>query len=181
MDILFFLSLCLYGYAVGKGYAWLQPLIRTGLNRLNLPLSIKISLGALVIFGVTMLAPTLLFSGQHSLHAIVALRMETPVLTLVFLSFAKLIFLDLCLWTGWTGRDIFPVTFASFLQGFAVAQVFPQVDSLFVVLVVSLSMAIALLEKEWLAGILSVFSFRCNSHLFPCLSWEQCYWEEGFS
>ncbi|MGT2743568.1 chloride channel protein [Streptococcus plurextorum] len=153
MDILFFLPLCLYGYAVGKGYAWLKPLIRSGLDRLNLPVSIKMSLGAFVIFGVTMLAPTLLFSGQHSLHAIVALGMETPVLTLVILSFAKLIFLDLCLWTGWTGGDIFPVTFAAFLQGFAVAQVFPQVDSLFVVLVVSLSMAIALLEKEWLAGI----------------------------
>ncbi|HFR3750722.1 TPA: hypothetical protein ACHVFV_001722 [Streptococcus suis] len=33
------------------------------------------------------------------------------------------------------------------------AQLFPQADSLFIVLVVSLSMAIALLEKEWLAGV----------------------------
>lgn len=152
MDILFFLPLCLYGYAVGKGYAWLQPLIRSGLDRLNLSLSIKISLGALSIFLVTMLAPNLLFSGQHSLHTIVEVGMETPILTLIILSFAKLIFLDFCLWTGWTGGDIFPVTFAAFLQGFAVAQFFPQVD-LFVVLVVSLSMAIALLEKEWLAGV----------------------------
>lgn len=152
-DLLFFLPLCLYGYAIGKGYSWLKPFIRAGLNRLNLSLSIKISLGAIVILVVTMLAPTLLFSGQHSLHSIVELGMETPILTLIILSFAKLIFLDFCLWTGWTGGDIFPVTFAAFLQGFAVAQLFPQVDSLFVVLVVSLSMAIALLEKECLAGI----------------------------
>lgn len=152
-DLLFFLPLCLYGYAIGKGYSWLKPFIRAGLDRLNLSLSIKICLGAIAIFGVTILAPTLLFSGQHSLHSIVELGMETPVLTLLILSLAKLIFLDFCLWTGWTGGDIFPITFAAFLQGFAVAQLFPQVDSLFVVLVVSLSMAIALLEKEWLAGI----------------------------
>lgn len=74
------------------------------------------------------------------------------VLILFILSITKLLFLEVCLWTGWTGGDIFPVTFAAFLQGFAVAQLFPQVDSLFIVLVVSLSMAIALLE-EWLAGI----------------------------
>ncbi|HEL1630327.1 TPA: chloride channel protein [Streptococcus suis] len=152
-DILIFLPLCLYGFLVGKGYSWLKPFIRASLDRLNLSLSTKISLGALSIFLVTMLAPNLLFSGQHSLHTIVEVGMETPILTLIFLSFAKLIFLDFCLWTGWTGGDIFPVTFAAFLQGFAVAQLFPQADSLFVVLVVSLSMAIALLEKEWLAGL----------------------------
>lgn len=152
-DLLFFLPLCLYGYAIGKGYSWLKPFTRASLDRLNLSLSIKISLGALSIFLVTMLAPNLLFSGQHSLHTIVEVGMETPILTLIILSFAKLMFLDFCLWTGWTGGDIFPVTFAAFLQGFAVAQLFPQADSLFVVLVVSLSIAIALLEKEWLAGI----------------------------
>ncbi|MBO4107435.1 chloride channel protein [Streptococcus suis] len=152
-DILIFLPLCFYGFLVGKGYSWLKPFIRARLDRLNLSLSIKISLGALSIFLVTMLAPTLLFSGQHSLHSIVEVGMETPILTLILLSFAKLLFLDFCLWTGWTGGDIFPVTFAAFLHGFAVAQLFPQADSLFVVLVVSLSMAIALLEKEWLAGI----------------------------
>ncbi|HEL2060174.1 TPA: chloride channel protein [Streptococcus suis] len=152
-DFLFFLPLCLYGYAIGKGYSWLKPFIRASLDRLNLSLSIEISLGALSIFLVTMLAPNLLFSGQHSLHTIVEVGMETPILTLIILSFAKLIFLDFCLWTGWTGGDIFPITFAAFLQGFAVAQLFPQADSLFVVMVVSLSMAIALLEKEWLAGV----------------------------
>lgn len=152
-DLLFFLPLYLYGFAVGKGYAWLKRMIGGGLDKLNLSTSLKLSLGGLAVFVVTLLAPTLLFSGQHSLHSIVELGMETPVLTLIFLSFAKFLFLEICLWSGWTGGDIFPITFASFLQGFAVAQMFPQVDSLFVVLVVSLAMAIALLEKEWLAGI----------------------------
>ncbi|WP_322783541.1 chloride channel protein [Streptococcus cuniculi] len=153
MDILFFLPLCLYGFAIGKCCAWLRGVIRASLNRFNLTLAIKISIGGAAIFLVTVLAPTLLFSGQHSLHSMVELGLETPVLSLMILSFVKLIFLEICLWSGWTGGDIFPVTFAAFLQGFAVAQVFPQVDNLFVVLVVSLSMAIALLEKEWLAGI----------------------------
>ncbi|MFS1664686.1 chloride channel protein [Streptococcus sp. zg-JUN1979] len=153
MDSLFFLPLCVYGVIVGKSYAWIKGVIHRGLDTLNLSLWAKISLGGLVIFLVTMVAPTLLFSGQHSLHSVVELGLKTPVLTLIVLSFAKLLFLEISLWSGWTGGDIFPITFAAFLQGFAVAQVFPQVDSLFVVLVVSLSMAIALLEKEWLAGV----------------------------
>ena len=84
---------------------------------------------------------------------------------LFILSLIKLLFLDLCLWTGWTGGDIFPVTFAAFLQGFGMAQLFPQIDSLFVVLVVSVSIAITLLEKEWLAGIFISLFFPIT--LFP--------------
>lgn len=152
-DLLFFLPIYLYGYALGNVYSWLQRFIRTSLDLLNLSLSIKIILGGVAIFVITLLAPTLLFSGQHSLHSVVELGLGTPVLILMLLSVAKLLFLEICLWSGWTGGDIFPITFAAFLQGFAVAQVFSQVDSLFVVLVVSLSMGIALLEKEWLAGV----------------------------
>ncbi|MET3644391.1 chloride channel protein [Streptococcus gallinaceus] len=165
VDLPLFLPLCLYGLVIGKGYTHIMMFLRARLERLKLSLSCKIGLGAIAIFLVTLLAPSLLFSGQHSLHSIVELGMKTPIQTLFVLSFAKLIFLDLCLWSGWTGGDIFPVTFASFLQGFAVAQLFPQTDRLFVVLVVSLSIAITLLEKEWLAGIFISLFFPIQ--LFP--------------
>lgn len=164
-DLMFLLPLCLYGFAIGQGYSWLKGRIFTGLERLNLALAAKIGLGAVGIFLMTVGAPVLLFSGQHSLHTVVELGMKTPVLVLLGLSLVKLLFLDLCVWSGWTGGDIFPVTFAALLQGFAVAQLLPQVDSLFVVLVVSLSMAISLLGKEWLAGIFISLFFPLP--LFP--------------
>lgn len=164
-DLMFLLPLCLYGFAIGRGYSWLKGRIFTGLERLNLALVAKIGLGAVGIFLMTVRAPALLFSGQHSLHTVVELGMKTPVLVLLGLSLVKLLFLNLCVWSGWTGGDVFPVTFAAFLQGFAVAQLLPQVDSLFVVLVVSLSMAISLLGKEWLAGIFISLFFPLP--LFP--------------
>ena len=87
------------------------------------------------------------------MHSVVEMGLELPVLALLGLSLLKLIFLEICLETGWTGGDIFPITFASILQGFAFAQFLPGYDPLFVVLVVSLSLAVTLLQKEWLAGI----------------------------
>lgn len=152
-DLLIFVPLCLWGYGLGKGYTYLSNWLKAFLDKLHLSLFLQLGLGVLATFLVMTWSPILLFSGQHSLHDLVELGLQTPVLLLLLLSFGKLLFLDLSIWSGWTGGDIFPITFAAFLQGFAVAQIFPQFDSLFVVLVVSLSMAIGLLGKEWLAGI----------------------------
>lgn len=127
--------------------------IKGSLKELPLPLIGKILLGAVAIFGVAVFAPSLLFSGQHAMHSVVEMGLELSVLVLFGLSLLKLIFLEICLETGWTGGDIFPITFASILQGFAFAQLLPGYDPLFVVLVVSLSLAVTLLQKEWLAGI----------------------------
>lgn len=165
VDLLVFLPLCLYGFVFGKSYSWLKKVIFINLDHLKISLPFKICIGAMVIFLMKLFVPTLLFSGQHSLHTVAKLGMSTPVVMLFILSLIKLLFLDLCLWTGWTGGDIFPVTFAAFLQGFGMAQLFPQIDSLFVVLVVSVSIAITLLEKEWLAGIFISLFFPIT--LFP--------------
>ncbi|MDE7023048.1 MAG: chloride transporter, partial [Ligilactobacillus sp.] len=76
-----------------------------------------------------------------------------PILTLIGLSLLKLLFLEVCLQTGWVGGDIFPITFASLLHGFAIAQLFPAYDSLFIIATVSLTLASTLLENELLALI----------------------------
>ncbi len=165
IDLLVFLPLCLYGFAFGKIYKWIKNIIFVNLEHLRISMPVKISICAVAILLMRLFVPTLLFSGQHSLHTVAELGMSTPVMNLFILSILKLLFLDLCLWAGWTGGDIFPVTFAAFLQGFGVAQLFPQVDSLFIVLVVSLSLAITLLEKEWLAGIFISLFFPVT--LFP--------------
>ena len=152
-ELVLILPLMFYGLLFGTVYRWLMKKIKGSLKKLPLPLIGKILLGAVAIFGVAVFAPSLLFSGQHAMHSVVEMGLELPVLALFGLSLLKLIFLDICLETGWTGGDIFPITFASILQGFTFAQLLPGYDPLFVVLVVSLSLAVTLLQKEWLAGI----------------------------
>ena len=152
-ELVLILPLMLYGLLFGTVYRWLMKKIKGSLKKYSLPLIGKILLGAVAIFGVAVFAPSLLFSGQHAMHSVVEMGLELPVLVLFGLSLLKLLFLEICLETGWTGGDIFPITFASILQGFAVAQLLPGYDPLFVVLVVSLSLAVTLLQKEWLAGI----------------------------
>ncbi len=152
-ELVLILPLMLYGLLFGTVYRWLMKKIKGSLKKLPLPLIGKILIGAAAIFGVAVFAPSLLFSGQHAMHSVVEMGLELPVLALLGLSLLKLIFLEVCLETGWTGGDIFPITFASILQGFAFAQLLPAYDPLFVVLVISLSLAVTLLQKEWLAGI----------------------------
>ena len=152
-ELVLILPLMLYGFLFGRVYHWLMKKIKGSLKQLPLPLIGKIMIGAVAIFGVAVFAPSLLFSGQHAMHSVVEMGLELPVLALLGLSLLKLIFLEICLETGWTGGDIFPITFASILQSFAFAQFLPGYDPLFVVLVVSLSLAVTLLQKEWLAGI----------------------------
>ena len=152
-ELVLILPLMFYGLLFGTVYRWLMKKIKGSLKKYSLPLIGKILLGAAAIFGVAVFAPSLLFSGQHAMHSVVEMGLELPVLALLGLSLLKLVFLEICLETGWTGGDIFPITFASILQGFAFAQLLPGYDPLFVVLVVSLSLAVTLLQKEWLAGI----------------------------
>lgn len=152
-ELVLILPLMFYGLLFGTVYRWLMKKIKGTLKKLPLPLIGKILLGAVAIFGVAVFAPSLLFSGQHAMHLVVEMGIEMSVFLLFALSLLKLIFLEICLETGWTGGDIFPITFASILQGFAFAQLLPGYDPLFVVLVVSLSLAVTLLQKEWLAGI----------------------------
>lgn len=152
-ELVLILPLMFYGLLFGRVYRWLMKKIKGSLKKLPLPLIGKILIGAATIFGVSVFAPSLLFSGQHAMHSVVEMGLELPVLALLGLSLLKLVFLEICLETGWTGGDIFPITFASILQGFAFAQLLPGYDPLFVVLVVSLSLAVTLLQKEWLAGI----------------------------
>lgn len=132
------------------------------IEKLQLSLVTKLGIGAISIFIIASFAPSLLFSGQHSMHDLVELGMTTPFISLIFLSILKLIFLDICVWTGWTGGDIFPISFAAIMHGFAIAQYFPNYDALFIILVVALSLAISLLEKEWLATIFISLFFPIN-------------------
>lgn len=156
------IPLSFYGLIIGKGYQLLKQRVEKLWHSWSAPLSVQLGIGAISIFSVVIFAPVLLFSGQHSMETLITMSQSTPAFVLLVLSFVKLLFLDICLWSGWVGGDIFPITFAAIMQGFAVAALLPTVDSLFVVLVVAISLAMSLLHNYWVAAIFITLFFPIN-------------------
>lgn len=158
-ELILLLPLVVYGYGVSYLYQCLRKHTKRMIEKWTVPLFWKLSIGSVATLCIMNYAPVLLFSGQHSMELLVEQAKSTAVGWLLLLSFVKLVFLEVSIWSGWTGGDIFPIAFASFLNGYAISSLFPQYDSVFVILVVSLSMMIGLLEREWLAGIFISFFF----------------------
>ncbi|RRK10325.1 chloride channel protein [Lactiplantibacillus garii] len=117
-------------------------------------LMLKVILGAVGIVVIAHWLPDLLFSGQHSVHLLVGAWQHRDPWLLSGMAAVKLLFLAWCLQFGWCGGDIFPILFASFTQGFAVAAWLPQFDQLVVVAVVATAMAGCLLDNPVVAGIM---------------------------
>lgn len=95
------------------------------IEKLQLSLVTKLGIGAISIFIIASFAPSLLFSGQHSMHDLVELGMTTPFISLIFLSILKLIFLDICVWTEWTGGDISPLALLLSCMDLLLLNIFP--------------------------------------------------------
>ncbi|GEO69246.1 chloride channel protein [Levilactobacillus acidifarinae] len=125
-------------------------------------------LGAAVIFLFAILGPRLLFSGQTFMALIPRVNGHQTAAVILAAAVLKLIFLQLCLATGWIGGDIFPIAFASILFGFGLAQLLPGFDALLIVAVVATSLATSLLGNIWVAGIFIALFFPAN--LLPVIA-----------
>ncbi|MBJ6745227.1 chloride transporter [Streptococcus sp. 121] len=163
-ELLYFLPLLASGFL----FALIYQQVKKGVGRLKLgdklSLPRKIAMGGLSIFVTSQVAPDLLFSGQHSMHTLFDMGLEASAIVLSLLAIGKLLLLDINLWAGWTGGDIFPLTFASLLQGFAMAKLLETqgLDTPFVVLVVGIAMAMQLMENRILALIFVSLFFPVN-------------------
>ena len=105
-----------------------------------------------------LLEPELLFSGQHSLHLLVSDWSQKTALFLIGMAILKLIFLSWCLNFNWRGGDIFPLTFAAMILGFAAAQLLPNFDKLLVVAVVATTV-LSEMVSPIIGGIFLIFFF----------------------
>ena len=123
----------LTAFVIGNAYQWLQAALAKLCQPFEEKQSILVSFGAACIFLFVILMPRLLFSGQSFMHLVPSFGSQQAWYILVVAAIMKLVFLQVCLQTGWIGGDIFPVVFSAILIGFAVAQFFPTIDSLFVV------------------------------------------------
>lgn len=119
-------------------------------------------LGAGVIFLFAVLVPRLLFSGQLFMGLVPQVAGHQSAVILISTAFLKLLFLQLCLGTGWIGGDFFPTLFASILFGFGIAQLLPMIDTLLVVAVVTTSLVTSIFKKVWGTGLLTALFFPIN-------------------
>lgn len=124
-ELLLLIPLLTYAYGFGAIYQLIRSKMIKQIEKLQLSLVTKLSIGAISIFIIASFAPSLLFSGQHSMHDLVELGMTTPFISLIFLSILKLIFLDICVWTEWTGGDISPLALLLSCMDLLLLNIFP--------------------------------------------------------
>jgi H+/Cl- antiporter ClcA len=124
-----------------------------------------LAVGAAAILAVAAWAPALLFSGQHSVHLLVTHWQGAGAATLALVAAGKLALLAVCQRTGWRGGDIFPVLFAGFALGFAVATLLSGQAALVVVAAVATAFAGALLGSPVIAGVM--VALFCPPVLWP--------------
>lgn len=150
----------------GWGFGWLYQHFSDGLQQLSQRFAshvrAKALIGAGIIFIFASVVPRLLFSGQSFLSLVPQFSVQQPASTLFLAAILKLIFLQLCLKTGWVGGDIFPITFAAILLGFGWAHLLPGFDSLLIVAVVAASVATWVLKSPIFPSIFIALFFPAN-------------------
>lgn len=104
----------LTAFVIGNAYQWLQAALAKLCQPFEEKQSILVSFGAACIFLFVILIPRLLFSGQSFMHLVPSFGSQQAWYILVIAAIMKLVFLQVCLQTGWIGGDIFPVVFQLF-------------------------------------------------------------------
>ena len=110
-----------YGGFFGSLYRQISQKALSWSEKFSLSIQVRVIIAAVMMGILAWYFPQLLFSGQHSMHWAVSLGVKESAIKLLGLALLKLIFLDICLWETWVGGNIFPIIFASLLNGFAIA------------------------------------------------------------
>lgn len=158
-DLIILPLLCLAGAVVGKLYMGVRRASSALAKHIHISRLSKLSIGALAIFAMSAFAPELLFSGQHEISFVIDAWTLYPAWVLLLLAMGKLIFLDICNWSGWIGGDIFPILFSSLLLGFSAAQLMPTYDTLLVCIVVAVSVSTMMVDLPWVMCIIVALFF----------------------
>lgn len=152
-ELFLFIPFVLFGILFSKLYELMERAMNKLFSKMNNKIILSAVIGGLGIGLMSLIAPNLLFSGQLPMQDLPSLAPTLSIATLILASVLKLIFIEFCLKTGWIGGNILPVIFASILQGYAIANFFPQFDMLFIVAVIASSTSIAILKTPLLVGL----------------------------
>lgn len=153
------LPLIIFGVLYGKAYHVLQRVAGKVFDFWQDAPIRKALVGSLAIFLIASFVPKLLFSGQLSLSLVPFIGTQASFLFLTLMALIKLVFLQICLNTGWVGGDIFPIVFSAIIQGFAMAQLFPEWDRLLIVSVVSASISMTIIDSPLVVGVFVMLFF----------------------
>ncbi|MBF0713718.1 chloride channel protein [Gemella sp. GH3] len=123
----------------------------------------KIILGGIVIFLIATFAHNLLFSGQHTMNLVVDMALQLSAIFLFLSAIIKLLFLSICLNTGWKGGDIFPLMFSAFLQGYAWSVIFPEANSTVMISIIATTFLITVSKQDIVALIVISLFFPINA------------------
>lgn len=153
------LPLAAYALAVAGVCVLLRTGIRALSGRINVPMTVRLLVGGVLVALVVTVLPVLSTSGQHQIHTIGTLFTSLGAGALFALAAGKLLFAQLCIECRWTGGDIFPIMFAALLHGCALAKLLPGCQPVVVVMTVAFCTAIVLVGNASLAGILMALFF----------------------
>lgn len=152
-ELVLFIPFILFGILFSKLYELMERTMNTFFSKMNNKIILSAVIGGIGIGLMSLIAPNLLFSGQLSMQALPSLVPTLSIATLILASVLKLVLMEFCLKSGWVGGNVLPVIFASILQGYAIATLFPQLDMLFIVAVIGSSASISILKTPLLVGL----------------------------
>lgn len=158
VDIWLLPLLMIAGIIFGKMCKLFYKVFHMWISKMNLSLGLKVTLGAIFIALIALFAPDLLFSGQHSLDLLIGAWANKTAIFLIGMGILKLFFLAWCLTFNWRGGHIFPITFAAMIEGFAVAQMLPNFDRLFIVAIIATTIMGELISPV-IAGVFIMLFF----------------------
>lgn len=161
-DLWLILPVAAFAIVYKKAYELMNQLIQKLMLPFKKSVMIQALIGGLSIFLIAYYTPRLLFSGQQAIEVLVSQEIATSFLILSGLGVIKLIFLEVCLHTGWIGGNIFPIFLAAILQGFGIAVLLPNYDSLFVVAIVSTCLSLVMIDSPVVTGIFILLFFPLN-------------------
>ncbi len=156
------LPLVAIGIGAGLLYYLCLSLIKKASKPLEAFIVLKAILGGLVLGGVGIFLPYVMFSGEHQLSSVMASWQEIGLVVLLLTGVMKLMVGAFCLEMGWRGGNIFPTIFSGVALGYAFALVFP-VDPIFCVAVITSALTASVMRKPLAVILLLLIFFPLNT------------------
>ncbi|MDD2413740.1 MAG: chloride channel protein [Eubacteriaceae bacterium] len=148
-------------HGFGKLTSWLT---RPFLDR---PVLLAV-IGGLVLGGAGMVLPYTLWAGESQMTEMMTIWKTLPLGILFATGIVKLFMIQFCIGTGWRGGNIFPVIFSGVCVGYGIAAMFPGLDPVFCVAVVTAGVAGAVMRKPLAVVMLLIMCFPVDAIVPMC-------------
>ncbi|WP_297522218.1 chloride channel protein [uncultured Clostridium sp.] len=164
-------------FAVGILATFYYNALGTLLHKIFKPLEnykvIKAIIGGVVLGGLAITVPYILFSGEGTLEDLIVNWQSVSVITLLLIFAFKLVATEVCLSTGWLGGHIFPVMFSGAALGYAVSVIF-NINPVFATCVIMTTFLAGVMRNALIAIFLLVFFFPINLTIYLIASAFAC-------